>query len=56
MYMTSFVAKSSTEVKKNWAALPPKKCAFQPPTNFQTKQRRFREKTSGAGAGSIYKI
>ena len=42
--------------KKNWAALPPKKCAFQPPTNFQTKQRRFREKTSGAGAGSIYKI
>ena len=46
----------SNNWKKNWAALPPKKCAFQPPTNFQTKQRRFREKTSGAGAGSIYKI
>ena len=35
---------------------PLRNVLFNPPTNFQTKQRRFREKSSGAGAGSIYKI
>ena len=47
---------SPTIEKKIGQHSPLRNVLFNPPTNFQTKQRRFREKTSGAGAGSIYKI
>ena len=41
----------------NWAALPPKKCAFQPPNQCPRPNRDdLEKKTSGAGACSIYKI
>ena len=48
---------SPTIGKKNWAALPPTKCAFQPPNQCPRPNRGdLREKTNGAGAGYIYKI